>query len=49
MLSVDNSHLLARKMQYAIYNNDIEMIKKIENIKNENEITEDILNYKIKE
>lgn len=49
MLSVDNSHLLARKMQYAIYNNDIEMIKKIENIKNDNEITEDILNYKIKE
>lgn len=49
MLSVENSHLLAKKMQYAIYNNDIEMMKKIENIKSDNEITKEIIEYDIKE
>lgn len=49
MLSVYNSHLLAIKKQYAIYNKDYEMIKKIEEVKNDNQITKEMLDYKLKE
>ena len=46
MLSPDNSKMLARKRQIAIYNKDFDMLKKIENIQKDNEITKDIINYK---
>ena len=45
MLSVENSRYLAKIKQKAIYNKDIEMIKKIENIKFDYEITEEIRRY----
>lgn len=48
MLTVENSRLLAKKKQIAVYNKDIEMIKKIEKITTDFEITLDIINYKIK-
>lgn len=48
MMSVENSRLLAIKLQYAIYNNDINMIKKIEKIKRDSDITKEIIEYKIK-
>lgn len=46
MLSPKNSRLLAKIKQIAIYNKDFEMIKKIENIKNDDEITEEVVKYK---
>lgn len=46
MLKPENSRLLAKKKQIAIYNKDFEMVKKIEAIKKDDEITNDIINYK---
>ena len=49
MLSPVNSRLLATKMQIAIYNNDYEMIKKIEAITSNKQITKAIIEYSKKE
>jgi hypothetical protein len=49
MLKPETSRLLAYKKQIAIYNRDLDMIKKIENIKKEADVTPDIINYKSKE
>lgn len=46
MLTPKNSRLLAKKKQIAISNKDYKMIEKIEKIKNDDEITSEILNYK---
>ena len=48
MLSPDNSRLLAKKRQIALYNKDFEMIKLIENIKYDYQITKEIINYNVK-
>lgn len=48
MLKPKNSKLLAKIKELALYNKDYEMIKKIELIKNDDEITEKIKNYSIK-
>lgn len=48
MLSPEISRLLAYKRQIAVYNNDFEMIKKIESIKSDNEVDLEIMNYKSK-
>lgn len=45
MLSLENSKYLTKLKQKAIYYKNIEMIKKIEKIKNDNEITDEIKNY----
>lgn len=42
MLSPEISRMLASKRQIAVYNKDFEMVKKIENIKNEKEISKEI-------
>ena len=47
MLSVKNSRLLAKKRQIALFNKDFKMIKKIEEIKHDDEITKEILDYKM--
>lgn len=49
MLSPKYSRLLAKKRLIALFNKDFEMIKKIENIKNDSDVTEEMLNYKLKE
>lgn len=49
MLKADNSRLLAIKRQLALYNKDYEMVRKIENIKDDSEITEEMRSYRIKE
>lgn len=46
MLSPDNSRMLAYKRQIAVYNKDFKMIEKIENIKEDSEISKDIIEYK---
>ncbi len=46
MLTPENSKLLAIKKQIAVYNKDYDMIKKIEKIKNDNQISEEIKKYK---
>ena len=48
MLSPKYSRLLAKKRLIALFNKDFEMIKKIESIKYDYEITEKIINYNIK-
>ena len=49
MISPENSRLLATIKQIAVYNGDIKMIDKLENIKYDYEITPEILNYKKEE
>lgn len=46
MLSPENSRMLAYKRQIAVYNNDLKMIKKIESIKEDSEVTKEIIEYK---
>lgn len=45
MLSPKNSRLLAKIIQLAKINKDYKMVMKIENIKKDSEIDEDILKY----
>lgn len=49
MLSVEKSKLLAIKRQIALFNKDFKMVKKIEEIKHDDEITKEILDYKMVE
>ena len=48
MLTPKNSRLLALKKQIALYNKDYETIKKIEKIKNDNQVSKEIKEYKVK-
>lgn len=48
MLSAKNSQLLAKKKQIAILNKDFKMIEILEKIKDDNQITKEIIEYKIK-
>ncbi len=49
MLSSKYSRMLANKKLIALYNKDLKMVKKIESIKYDYEVTEEIINYHIKE
>lgn len=46
MISAYNSRLLSKIKQLAVKNKDYKMIKKIENIRHDYEITKEIKNYK---
>lgn len=48
MLTPENSRMLAKKRQIAVYNKDFKMVKKIEEIKHNKEIDDEIKNYKVK-
>ena len=45
MLSPDNSRMLAKKRNIALFKKDYVMVNKIESIKKDSEITEEIRNY----
>lgn len=47
MISPENSRLLAFVKQLAIINDDERMVEKVESIKEDYEIDEEILNYKL--
>lgn len=47
MLSPKNSRTLALKRQIALFKKDFEMVKKIEQIKSDKEITQEIKNYNL--
>ena len=47
MLSPKNSRILALKRQIALFKKDFEMVKKIEQIKSDKEITQEIKNYNL--
>lgn len=46
MISAKNSRMLAIKKQMAVQNKDFKMIKKLERIKDDKEITNEIIKYK---
>jgi len=46
MLSPENSRLLAKKRLIALYKRDYFVVDMIEKIKNDNEVTDFIKNYK---
>lgn len=48
MIKPDLSRILAKKHMFAVFNKDEKMIRKIESIKSEDDITEDIINYSLK-
>lgn len=47
-MSPEISRMLAIKKQYAVVNRDDEMIKKIQNVKKDSDVTEEMRNYKLK-
>lgn len=46
MLKVENSRLLARKYNLALFKKDKKMINKILKIKSDSQVTDEIKNYK---
>lgn len=48
MLSANNSRILAMKIQLAKANRDFDMMNKIEAVKNDEDVTKDMLNYKLR-